>query len=69
MHKSKVAQNPKICRKPVEFFDLSILCALKVHLFDFYDFLRIKITIFTGHFRVLLIKNFGGYAKIKIGST
>ena len=31
MHKSKVAQNPKICRKPVEFFDLSILCALKVH--------------------------------------
>ena len=35
MQKSKVAQNPKICRKPVEFFESSILCALKVHFLIF----------------------------------
>ena len=35
MHKSKVVQNPKICSKPFEFFDLSILCALKVHFLMF----------------------------------
>ena len=41
MHKSKVVQNPKICSKPFEFFDLSILCALKVHFLMF--------TIFKGN--------------------
>ena len=35
MHKSKNAQNPKIFRKPIGFFDLSILCALKVHFLIF----------------------------------
>ena len=40
MHKSKVTQNPKICIKPLRFFDLIILCALKVH-FWILRFLRI----------------------------
>ena len=31
MHKSKVAQNPEIWRKPYGFFNLSILCALKMY--------------------------------------
>ena len=42
MHKSKVAQNPKVCRKPIGFFDLSILCALKVHFLIFTIFKDIK---------------------------
>ena len=67
MLKSKVAQNPTICRKPVWFFDLSILCALKVHFFDFDNFFKDKKSQFSkvnlGH----IDKFFGGDAGIKIG--
>ena len=61
MHKSKVAQNPKICRKPFEFFYLSILCALKVHFLIFTIFWGYLITILKSQFRVLRYI-FGGYA-------
>ena len=42
MHKSKVTQNPKICIKPLRFFDLIILCALKVHFWILRFFKDIK---------------------------
>jgi len=38
---AKVAQNPKVCRKPIRFFLFEYSMCSKSSFFDFYDFLRI----------------------------
>ena len=63
MHKSNVAQNPKICKKPFGVFDLSILCALKVH---FFDFLRITNNEFSKANLGYLDTFFGGMLEVPL---
>ena len=66
MHKSKVAQHPKVCRKLIGVFLFEHSMCSKSAFFDFYDFLRISNPKFSKANLGYLDTFFGGMLESKL---